>query len=212
MERFSDRRVAGRMLGERLAAEPPPHPVVLGLPRGGVPVAAEIAAALGAPLDVLVVRKVGVPWHPEVAMGAVGEGGATVWNDAVIAAARASPREVEQAAARERTEVEQRVARFRDGRPAVDLRGSTAIVVDDGVATGATAKAGCRIARERGASVVLLAVPVAAPDALLALGDVANGITCLHAPGGFMAVGMHYVDFRQVDDEEVVALLRAALA
>lgn len=200
------------MLATRLAENPPADPVILGLPRGGVPVAAEIARALGAPLDVLVVRKLGVPWQPEVAMGAVGEGGAMVRNENVMSAARVGDHEFEQAARRERAEVGQRVARFREGRPAVELPGRTAVVVDDGVATGATARAACDIARARGAAAVLLAVPVAAPDAVSSLADAADEIVCLDAPAGFMAVGMHYLDFRQVDDGEVVELLRAARA
>ena len=196
------------MLAARLAADPPSHPVVLGLPRGGVPVAAEIARALGAPLDVLVVRKLGVPWHPEVAMGAVGEDGATVLNTDVTAAARVTLDDVEAVAQRERAEVEQRVIRFREGRPPAPRAGRTAIVVDDGIATGATMRAACSIARVRGAASVVVAVPVAAPDALAALD--ADDIVCLSSPEDFMAVGMHYLDFRQVDDGEVVELLRAA--
>lgn len=208
MERFEDREQAGRMLAERLAQHPLTDPVVLGLPRGGVPVAAEVATVIDAPLDVLVVRKLGMPGHEEYAMGAVGEGGATALNERATAGVR--PRDLERIEARERAEVEQRVARFREGRPAVDLHGRTAIIVDDGIATGATARAACAIARERGADVIVLAVPVAAPDSLVELEDAADEIVCLHAPPGFMAVGMHYVDFRQVEDAEVVRLLRAA--
>lgn len=207
MARFEDRREAGRMLATRVAEHPPHAPVVLGLPRGGVPVAAEVAAVLGAPLDVLVVRKLGYPGHEEYAMGAVGEDGTTVMNSAMPAV---SADAIDRVRRRESAEVEARVARFREGRPAADLRGRTAIIVDDGVATGATARAGCAIARARGASRVLLAVPVAAPDALDALHDAADEIVCLRAPEGFMAVGMHYVDFRQTEDSEVIELLRAA--
>ena len=208
MERFRDRREAGRCLGARLAQDPPDRAVVLGLPRGGVPVAAEVADALSAPLDVLVVRKLGVPGQPEVAMGAVGEEGATARNPSVLAACGASEEDVERAAARERAEVAARVARFREGRPPVELRGRTAVVVDDGVATGATARAACAVARERGADRVVLAVPVAAPSALAGFGA-ADDVVCLSAPPGFLAVGMHYRDFTQVDDAEVVAILRA---
>lgn len=210
-DRFRDRREAGRRLGERLRAWPPPDPVVLGLPRGGVPVAAEVAAVLRAPLDVLVVRKVGVPGRPEVAMGAVGEGGAVVRNDDVVRAAGVDDGEFEARAAAERREVEVRVARFRAGRAPLSLRGRTAIVVDDGVATGATARVACRMARELGAANVVLAVPVAAPDAIRRLPE-ADSVVHLLAPPGFMAVGMHYVDFRQTSDDEVVELLRAAAA
>ena len=209
MERFRDRREAGRMLAARLRETPPPNAVVLGLPRGGVPVAAEVARALDAPLDVLVVRKLGVPWHPEVAMGAVGEGGATVLNTEVTAAARVGIGDLEKVEARERREVEMRVQRFRPGHGPVSLRGRTAVIVDDGIATGATARAACAIARARGAASVVVAVPVAAPDALRALTE-ADRLVCLSAPEDFMAVGMHYVDFRQVEDGEVVDLLRTS--
>lgn len=194
------------MLAERLAEHPFTDPVVLGLPRGGVPVAVEVARVLDAPLDVLVVRKLGFPGHEEFAMGAVGEDGARVLDHRV--ADGVAPRDLEQIETRETMEIGQRVARFRDRRPAVDLRGRTAIIVDDGIATGATARAACAIARARGAAVIVLAVPVAAPDSLAELADAADEIVCLYAPAGFMAVGMHYVDFRQVEDAEVVRLLR----
>ena len=205
---FADRTQAGRMLAEKLAEHPLTDPVVLGLPRGGVPVAAEVARVLDAPLDVLVVRKLGFPGHEEFAMGAVGEDGARVLDQRV--AAGVAPRDLEQIETRETMEIGQRVVRFRDRRPAVDLRGRTVIIVDDGIATGATARAACAIARARGAAVIVLAVPVAAPDSLAELADAADEIVCLYAPAGFMAVGMHYVDFRQVEDAEVVRLLRAA--
>ncbi|MFE6997121.1 phosphoribosyltransferase [Microbacterium sp. NPDC057659] len=206
MERFHDRREAGRMLGERLAARPRPDAVVLGLPRGGVPVAAVVAEILRAPLDVLVVRKLGAPGHAEFAIGAVGEGGAHVLND--DARRHIGEKALAGKIESESAEVARRVDLFREGGPATDLHGRTAIVVDDGVATGATARAGCAIARARGAASVVLAVPVAAPDALA--GIPADEIVCLSAPAGFMAVGMHYVDFRQTADAEVIALLRAA--
>ncbi|WP_395242626.1 phosphoribosyltransferase [Agromyces sp. MMS24-K17] len=192
---------------------------MLGLPRGGVPVAAEVARALDAPLDVLVVRKVGVPGRSEVAMGAVGEGGVTVRNGDVLRAVGIGGSEFDAAAARERREVEARVTRFREGRPptwprhvAAPLAGRTAIVVDDGIATGATARVACRIARALGAARVVLAVPVAPPDALrrLRAADGADEVVALLTPHGFMAVGMHFVDFRQTPDDEVVALLREA--
>lgn len=206
MRSFQNRAEAGRLLGERLAAVAFERPVVLGLPRGGVPVAAEVARALGAQLDVLVVRKLGVPRHEEVAMGAVGEGGTTVLNRGVIASAGVSDRDLRRVESRERAEVEQRVARFRGGRPPVGLAGRTAIVVDDGMATGATAAVGCRIARAAGAARVVLAVPVAAPD-VLAVFDAADEVVRLAAPPGFMAVGQFYDDFTQVPDDEVVRLL-----
>lgn len=168
--------------------------------------ASQVARAIGAPLDVLVVRKLGVPGHEEVAMGAVGEGDAIVLNRDVIASARIPERELRRSEARERAEVAQRVARFRAGRPPVALAGRTAIVVDDGMATGATAAVGCRIARAGGAERVVLAVPVAAPDVLAAF-EAADEVVCLAAPPGFMAVGQFYDDFTQVQDDEVARLL-----
>ncbi|UOE45650.1 phosphoribosyltransferase [Agromyces larvae] len=206
-DRFRDRREAGRQLADALRGFAPRHPVVLGLPRGGVPVADEVAAALDAPLDVLVVRKLGLPRQPEVAMGAVGEGDAVVWNDDVVRSSGVGASERRRIEVRERAEVEARVGRFRGGRPAVDLAGRTAIVVDDGVATGATARVACRIARELGASEVVLAVPVGPPEVIAGLRE-ADEVVCLEQPDSFMAVGMHYVDFGQTPDDEVVAVLR----
>jgi putative phosphoribosyl transferase len=210
MERFADRRAAGRRLGAAVHELGLEAPVVLGLPRGGVPVADEVATALRGPLDVLVVRKLGVPWQPEVAMGAVGERGAVVWNDDVRAQVlrHAPAREVEAIERRERAEVETRVARFRGGRPAADLADRTAVIVDDGVATGATARVACRIARALGAARLVLATPVAPPEVIGEFSE-ADDVVCLAAPPGFMSVGMHYVDFRQTPDDEVVAILRA---
>lgn len=208
-EHFANRRDAGRRLGAALRALDLDHPVVLGLPRGGVPVADEVARALGAPLDVLVVRKVGIPWQPEVAMGAVGERGALVWNDGVRRSARVSAAELAELARRERAEVEARVARFRAGRAPIELAGTTAVVVDDGVATGATARVGCRIARELGAARVLLAVPVAPPEVVQDVPE-ADEVVCLVSPRAFTAVGMHYADFGQTTDREVVEILEAS--
>ena len=208
-ERFTDRRDAGRRLGVALRSHHLTTPVVLGLPRGGVPVADEVARALGAPLDVLVVRKVGVPWQPEVAMGAVGERGAVMWNADVRAHTRISDAELRTLERRERAEVDARVARFRAGRAPRTIEGNTAVVVDDGVATGATARVACAMARELGAARVVLATPVAPPDVVDDFRE-ADEIVCLAAPPGFMAVGLHYVDFTQVSDEQVVDILRAA--
>ncbi|MDQ4215497.1 phosphoribosyltransferase [Microbacterium capsulatum] len=211
MRSFLDRADAGRQLAERLVEDPPEDPVVLGLPRGGVPVAAEVARALGAPLDVLVVRKVGVPWQEEVAMAAVGEEGASVRNPDVVRAARVDAQTLRAAERKQRIEVERRAQLFRGERPPVPLAGRTALIVDDGIATGATMRTACRIARARGAAWILVAVPVAPPEALEELvGGAhpdADDILCLSAPAGFMAVGMHYVDFRQTSDEEVIRLL-----
>lgn len=205
--RFADRDDAGRRLSEALAHYRGCDAVVLGLPRGGVPVAARVAAALDAPLDVIIVRKLGVPGQPELAMGAVGEGGVTVLNDDVLRIAGVTTAQVDRAAARERAEVEQRAQRFRGGKDHIPLEGRVAIVVDDGVATGATARAACRVARAHGAAQVVLAVPVGAPDTLAGMQDVADEVVCLHSPGSFWAVGAYYRDFEQVPDDEVVRLL-----
>lgn len=207
--RFTDRREAGRELGAALGALELGHPVVLGLPRGGVPVADEVARALGAPLDVLVVRKLGVPWQPEVAMGAVGERGAVVWNADVRRRIHLSEGELRALERRERAEVEARVSRFRGDSPPVELAGRTAVVVDDGVATGATARVACSMARELGAERVVLAAPVAPPDVIAEFPE-ADEVVVLSAPRGFMAVGMHYRDFAQTSDDEVVAILRGS--
>jgi putative phosphoribosyl transferase len=203
-ERFRDRVDAGRQLGARVAARGFTESVVLGLPRGGVPVAAEVARALGAPLDVLIVRKLGYPPQPEVAMGAIGEGGVRVLNDDI--AARVPSADVAAVERRERAVLDERVRRLRGGRMPLELQGRTAIVVDDGVATGATARVACRVARALGADRVVLAVPVAAPEVIVDLPE-ADEVICLSAPAGFMAVGMHYLDFRQTTDAEVSALL-----
>lgn len=215
--RFADREDAGRRLAERLAERVSEEPhgfadaVVLGLPRGGVPVAAQVARALDLPLDVLIVRKVGVPWHEELAMGAVGEEGAAVRNEDVVRASGSGPAELAAAEDRRRAEVEHRARLFRGARQPVPLAGRTAIIVDDGIATGATMRVGCAIAAARGAARVVVAVPVAAPDALSELTG-ADEVICLLAPPGFMAVGMHYRDFRQTSDAEVIRLLDAASA
>ncbi|MFB7843058.1 phosphoribosyltransferase [Microbacterium sp. NPDC056052] len=213
MHGFADRADAGRRLAALLEADPPADAVVLGLPRGGVPVAAEVARALGAPLDVLVVRKVGVPWQPELAMGAVGEEDAAVRNPDVVRAAGVDAQTLRGAERRERTEVERRAGLFRGGRAPEPLAGRTALIVDDGIATGATVRAACAIARARGAARVVVAVPVAPPEALEELragpDPDADEVVCLEAPEDFMAVGMHYVDFRQTPDEEVVRILTA---
>lgn len=216
MEHFANRVEAGGRLAARLlersrsqASAALHDPVVLGLPRGGVPVAAPVADVLGAPLDVLVVRKLGTPGQPELAMGAIGEEGALVRNDDVIASARVDRARFDAVLQRERAELDARVARFRGGASPVPLAGRAAIVVDDGVATGATMRAACRVARARGAARVVVAVPVAAPDSLAALeaSPEVDEVVCLAAPPGFMAVGMHYLDFAQTGDDEVARLL-----
>ncbi|OJU40601.1 MAG: phosphoribosyltransferase [Microbacterium sp. 69-10] len=209
MWNFEDRADAGRELARELTHRAHEDCVVLGLPRGGVPVAAEVARALAAPLDVLIVRKVGAPGHPEVAMGAVGEDDAVVRNAGVISITGADEATLAAAEQRERAEVERRSRMLREGRAAEPIEGRVAIIVDDGIATGATMRTACAIARARGASHVVVAVPVAAPDALGQLTD-ADEVVCLCAPRDFMAVGMYYTDFRQTSEDEVVRLLAAA--
>lgn len=211
MERFADRVDAGRQLAARLADRRAPDVVVLGLPRGGVPVAAEVAAALDAPLDVIVVRKLGVPYHPEVAMGAIGEGGVRVLDEDFVARAGVSPAEVDAVERRERAALDERVARLRAGRERLDLTGRTAIIVDDGIATGATATAASRVARRLGAARVVVAAPVGGLDAAQRVGD-ADEVICLRQPPGFMAVGQYYRNLSQTSDEEVVRLLEAQRA
>jgi putative phosphoribosyl transferase len=208
--RFRDRRDAGRQLAQRLESVRGPDVVVLGLPRGGVPVAAEVATALGAPLDVLVVRKVGVPGHRELAMGAVGEGGVRVADERVLRLAHVLPEEFAQAARRERDALEGSVQRFRAGRPPLALTGRVAVIVDDGIATGSTARAACSVARALGAARVVLAAPVCARESAQDLGSDVDELVCLHSPRHFGSVGQFYDDFRATGDDEVLALLERA--
>jgi putative phosphoribosyl transferase len=207
---FRDRVDAGRQLALRLTHLRRSHPVVVGLPRGGVPVAAQVARQLRAPLDVIVVRKLGAPQNPEVAMGALGEGGVVVLNEDVVRRSGASERMVQAVRDREQRELDRRLARFRGGRPGLSLAGRLVVVVDDGVATGATARAACQVARAAGAARVVLAVPVVAPDVLPALCPVADEVVYVEAPARMSAVGQWYDDFRQVGDAEVVELLDRA--
>ena len=209
---FRDRRDAGRRLAARLEGLRGEQPVVVGLPRGGVPVAAAVAEALGAPLDVVVVRKLGVPFQPELGMGAVGEGGVRVLNDEVVRLTGVGPAEIAEVEARERVEIERRARRFRGDRPAVALAGRTVVVVDDGIATGGTARAALAVVRAHGARAVVLAVPVAPTDTLAALAGLADEVVCLESPVGFSAVGQWYEDFTQTSDGEVVRLLDDAAA
>ena len=207
---FADRVDAGRQLASRLSPLAMTDVVVLGLPRGGVPVAFEVAKALHAPLDVLVVRKLGTPGHPELAMGAVGEGGVRVLNHSVLAQTRTTVDELAAVESREREELERRLERFRGGRPPSRLRGRTALIVDDGIATGSTALAACEVARARGAARVVLAAPVAPRDRIAELERAADEVVCLQTPAYFVAVGEFYRDFAQTSDDEVCDLLARA--
>jgi putative phosphoribosyl transferase len=179
--------------------------VVLGLPRGGVPVAAVVADELGAPLDVVVVRKLGVPSQPELAMGAVGEGGVVVRSEAVVHAAGVDPASFAEVLARERAEVERRLARLRPDRPRTPVAGRTAVVVDDGLATGSTARAACAVLRAAGAARIVLAVPVAPAGMAV---DGADELVVVRSPDPFGAVGRWYVDFTATSEQEVADLLR----
>src|ERR1700733_14986474 len=209
---FLDRADAGRrlagLLASQLTIERGAGTVVLGLPRGGVPVAYEIARALDAPLDVILVRKVGLPAQPELAMGAIGEDGVRVVNADVVEAEHVSDREFAAVEERERAELSRRAARYRAGHPRVPLTGKTAIVVDDGIATGSTARAACQVARAHGASWVVLAVPVAPQASLDALASSADEVLAAEVPEPFLAIGQWYQDFTQTSDAEVVELLR----
>jgi putative phosphoribosyl transferase len=206
---FADREDAGKRLADQLCYLRGQPAVVLGLPRGGVPVAAEVAARLGAPLDVIIVRKVGVPFQPELAMGAVGEDDAAVTSRDVVAMAGVTDQELASLQARERAEVAARAARYRAVRPRLDLAGKVAVVVDDGIATGATARAACQIARAHGAARVVLAVPVAPPGWQERIGSGADEFACVLEPPNFFAIGQFYEDFSQTGEDQVIACLRA---
>lgn len=207
---FVNRSDAGRRLAASVEHLRGPGTVVLGLPRGGVEVAYEVASRLGAPLDVIVVRKLGVPWQPELAMGAVGEGGARFVNDDVRSAAGVSHEELADVETREKAAVERRATRLRAGRTRQSLRGRTAVLVDDGIATGATVRVACQVARALGAAKVVVAVPVGPPGCGAKLEDVADEIVCPRQPAGFTAIGGYYQDFSQTTDAEVTALLDKA--
>lgn len=209
MRRFRDRVDAGRQLARRLEHLRGEDVVVLGLPRGGVPVAFEVAEVLQAPLDVVVVRKLGLPFQPELAMGAIGEGGFQVVNPAVVNRARITADEWESVERHERRELEKRVVRFRRGRERLDLHGRVAVVVDDGIATGATARVACDVARHLGAAKVVLAVPVAPMDTARSWTGV-DELVCVDTPKQFGSVGQYYDDFSATRDEEVIVLLDAA--
>jgi putative phosphoribosyl transferase len=209
--RFQDRHDAGRRLAVELHAYANRSDViVLALPRGGVPVGFEVATALGAPLDVFVVRKLGLPWEEEVAMGAIASGGVRVLDSDLIRAARVSEAEVERVTAIERAELARRERTYRGERPFPDLGGKTVILVDDGLATGSTMRAGVAALRQEGPSRVVVAVPVAAPTTCNALRDIADEIVCAMTPEPFRAVGYWYHDFSQTSDEEVQELLDRA--
>jgi putative phosphoribosyl transferase len=209
---FRNRSEAGALLAaeviRRLADVPRREIVVLGLPRGGVPVAAAVAAAMGVALDVLIVRKLGVPSQPELAMGAIGEHGARVLNEEVLAAARVTEGELADVEKYERAELERRASLYRSGRARLDLVGKAAIVVDDGIATGSTVAAACQICRQEGAARVVVATPVAPPSSIQRLGRIADEVISVLTPDSFFAIGEWYSDFSPTSDEEVSRLLQ----
>ena len=209
---FTDRTDAGRRLAERLAALDLKNPVVYALPRGGVPVAVEVARRLGAPLDLILVRKIGAPGWPEVAMGAVvnGDEPQTIINEDVFAATGSDAAGLDRARSRELEEIERRRTRYLGDRPQVSPAGRVAVIVDDGLATGATAKAALAAAKRQGAALTVLAVPVAPIDTVAEMRKLADLVVVLDTPTEFWAIGPFYTDFHQLTDEETVDLLQKA--
>lgn len=207
---FKDRAEAGRRLADRLRELRNENPIVLALPRGGVPVAYEVARALGAPLDVMIARKLGAPGQPELGIGAIAPGGVRVLNEEAIRMLGLSDGEIEEIAAKEEQELRRRLRRFRGDRPAPEIRGRTVILVDDGLATGVTAKAAIRAIRKEKPRRIVFAVPVCASDTAQALADEVDEFVCLEAPVSFGAVGLWYQNFEQTSDTEVLALLERA--
>lgn len=204
---YGDRVEAGQVLARDLAHLGSEDVVVLGLPRGGVPVARQVADALGAPLDVILVRKLGVPGQPEVAMGAIGEGDVRVLEPRTIATAGVSEEVLGAVERRERQELERRATLYREGRPARELQGRTVVIVDDGIATGSTVRAAARVARALGAVRVVVATPVAPADIVDRLGPDVDEVVASAMPDPFWAIGAFYRDFRQTRDDEVIRLL-----
>ena len=208
--RFPDRTHAGLELADALREAGIAPDVILGLPRGGVPVAFEVSASLGIPMDVIVVRKLGAPLQPELAMGALGEGGVRVENPEVLQAVGLSEPALELVVERERVKLERRAALYRGGRPRFELDGRRVVIVDDGIATGSTAQAAARVARAQGASHVFVAVPVASSSGLAGLAALTDDVVCVAVPEPFYAVGEWYTDFSQTSDSDVRALLARA--
>jgi len=209
---FQDREDGGRQLARLLERYREQRPVILALPRGGVPVAAEIAAALDAPLDVLPVRKLGAPGHREYGIGAIALGGTSVLDQEAVRALGVSRAQLVAIEAKERSELERQRRRFRDDLPLPAVKGRTVIIVDDGLATGVTALAAIHAVRALGASRIVLAVPVCAPDTVAALRGQVDDIVCVACPTNFYAVGLWYRDFTPTADETVVDLLKRAAA
>jgi predicted phosphoribosyltransferase len=207
---FKDRREAGQRLADALLPYAPRDPVVLGLPRGGVPVAFEVARRLDAPLDVCIVRKLGAPGHEEFAMGAIASGGVELLSEHTVRSLGLTREQVAQVIGRERQELARRERAFRDGRPAVDVQGRTVIIVDDGLATGASMQAAVMALRSRRPAAIVVAVPVASSTACADIRRIADVCVCLRTPEPFFGVGQWYANFGQTTDDEVRALLAAA--
>ena len=205
---FSDRRQAGAQLAIALAKKAGDQPIVLALPRGGVPVAAEVASTLGAPLDILNVRKLGAPTNPEFAFGAVGEGGAVVIDEATVRYLGISDQVRDRLITEALTDIDSRILTLRGGRELIDVTGRTVIVVDDGLATGATAEAAIAVVRHLGAASVVLAVPTGSQQAVDRLGALSDELVCLEIPAQFGSVGAQYESFPQVSQDEVLGILR----
>lgn len=206
--RFRDRREAGQELAERLAPLHEADPIVIALPRGGLPVGYEIARALDAPLEIWVVRKLGAPMQPELGLGAIAEDGALYVDDSLVSTLGVSEPELQRVLARESAEVERRIVRYREGRPRVQVEGRTVILVDDGIATGGTVHAAARSIRGQRPARLILAVPVAATQSLSQLADEVDEVVCLTPTPDLFAIGAWYDDFRQLEDEDVLELLR----
>ena len=211
---FKDRRSAGKLLAERVKELKPVDPVVLAMPRGGVPVGLEVAKALGAPLDLVLVRKIGVPYQPELAAGAVVDGDQPeiVVNDDVMQLAGLTREYIDERAKEELVEIERRRQVYLSDRPRVPLNGRTLIIVDDGIATGASIRAAIAALKRRNPLKLILAVPVAPADTIEKLRAEVDDVVCLQMPEPFYAIGMHYDDFHQVPDDEVVRLMNEAPA
>ncbi|MDP2312611.1 MAG: phosphoribosyltransferase family protein [Pseudomonadota bacterium] len=207
---FRDREDAGQQLAQSLLPYRGQDVVVLALPRGGVPIGYELARALGAPLDVFLARKLGAPMHPELGMGAITEGGLRVLDNAIVRLVGATPEQLNRVVEREEAELRRRTVAYRGARPLPDVTGKVVILVDDGIATGGTARAALRDLRQRGPKRLILATPVGARDACLALSSEADEVVCIETPAWFHAIGEWYEDFRQLDDSEVIELLDRA--
>ena len=207
---FADRRDAGRQVAAALSHLQASDPVIIGLPRGGVPVAAEVAERLEAPLDIIVVRKLGCPWQPELGIGALAEGGVRVINEVLVRELGMTQEQLEEVTAREEVELTRRVRRYRGDRPPIDVTDRTVIIVDDGLATGYTARAAIEALRQHGAARTVIAVPVAPEDEAARLRDVADDVVAVITWPFLFAIGDAYDDFSQLTDEDVVSILGRA--